>query len=140
MTLVSRLRPLLRLLSGRRHLLAGAVVVGVANQLLTIAIAVIGACLVGRAVTGAAADELLPLLWTMVALIVPPSVHPVAGVPALAAGSYMGSKARSSANDDVCRSSSGISGNRASTTHVQCQCASGLRLRPTYRTWRNQAL
>lgn len=74
--LVSRLRPLLRLLSGCRRLLAGAIFFGVANQLLTITIAVLGAYLVGQAVTGATASELRPLLWTMVALIVPRAFTP----------------------------------------------------------------
>lgn len=74
--LVSRLRPLLRLLAGHRLLLVAAVFFGVLNQLLIIAVAVIGSYLVGRAITGAGVNDLIPLLLTMVALVIPRAFTP----------------------------------------------------------------
>lgn len=72
----SRLRPLLVLVRPQRRLLIAAIACGAANQLFSIASAALGAYLVGRAVTGATAEELRPLLVGVVALVVPRAVLP----------------------------------------------------------------
>jgi len=75
-TVAGRLRPLLSLLGPERKLLYAAIASGAANQLFSIGSAALGAYMVGRAVTGATADELRPLLVGVVALVVPRAVLP----------------------------------------------------------------
>lgn len=69
--LVRSLRPVAVLLRPFRAWVAGAVGVNVAIHLLTIASAAAGAALVGRAATGATPHQLWPLVWIIVALLIP---------------------------------------------------------------------
>ena len=69
--LVRSLRPVAVLLRPFRGWVAGAVGVNVAIHLLTIASAAAGAALVGRAATGASSHQLWPLVWVIVALLIP---------------------------------------------------------------------
>jgi thiol reductant ABC exporter CydC subunit len=59
------------LLGPQRKLLYAAIASGAANQLFAIASAALGAYLVGRAITGATAAELRPLLVGVVVLVIP---------------------------------------------------------------------
>jgi ATP-binding cassette, subfamily C, bacterial CydC len=69
--LVRSLRPVAALLRPFRAWVAGAVAVNVMIHLLTIASAAAGAALVGKAATGASSDQLWPLVWVIVALLIP---------------------------------------------------------------------
>ncbi len=69
--LVRSLRPVAALLRPFRAWVAGAVVVNVMIHLLTIASAAAGAALVGKAATGASSRHLWPLVWVIVALLIP---------------------------------------------------------------------
>ncbi len=64
-------RPLVGLLRPYRALFAGAVVADVLSRVLQVAAAAAGAYLIGRAASGATADELWPLVWIILALSVP---------------------------------------------------------------------
>ena len=75
-SIVARLRPLLSVLRPERRLLAITVTVGALNQFLMIASAGLGAWIVGRAVTGASADELRVPTIIALALILPRAVLP----------------------------------------------------------------
>ncbi|MGH8908188.1 MAG: thiol reductant ABC exporter subunit CydC [Egibacteraceae bacterium] len=75
-SLVDRLRPLLRLLGPQRRLIGCAVACGVAHQLVALAVAGTAAWLVGQAVTGASVAQLRGGLILLGALIVPVSVLP----------------------------------------------------------------
>jgi ATP-binding cassette, subfamily C, bacterial CydC len=69
--LVRSLRPVASLLRPFRRWVAGAITINVGIYLLTIASAAAGAALVGRAATGAASRQLWPLVWVIVALLIP---------------------------------------------------------------------
>jgi ATP-binding cassette, subfamily C, bacterial CydC len=69
--LVASLRPVLVLLRPYRGWVLGAVAVNVGIHAGTIAAAAIGATLVGRAITGAEAGELIPLVWVAVGIVIP---------------------------------------------------------------------
>ncbi|MFC0531828.1 ABC transporter ATP-binding protein [Phytohabitans kaempferiae] len=70
------LLPLLRLLRGHRRVIAVAILAGVANHVFTIASAVLGAVLVGRALTGTAPADLRGGFLLLLALVVPLVVAP----------------------------------------------------------------
>ncbi len=74
--LVARLRPLLKVLRPQRRLLISAVLIGIANQALAIASAVVGAYLVGSAITGASVHDLQAGLVVLVLLILPRAILP----------------------------------------------------------------
>lgn len=69
--LVTSLRPVTVLLRPYRGWVLGAVAVNVGIHVGTIASAAVGATLVGRAITGANAHELIPLVWVAVGIVVP---------------------------------------------------------------------
>jgi thiol reductant ABC exporter CydC subunit len=69
--LVGSLRPIADLLRPYRGWVWGAIGVNVGIHAFTIASAAAGAALVGRAVTGASAEELRGLIWIVVALVIP---------------------------------------------------------------------
>jgi ATP-binding cassette, subfamily C, bacterial CydC len=69
--LVRSLRPVGALLRPYRGWIAGAVLVNIAIHVLTIASAATGAALVGRAATGASTSQLWPLVWVILALLIP---------------------------------------------------------------------
>jgi ATP-binding cassette, subfamily C, bacterial CydC len=69
--LAASLRPIADLLRPYRAWVWGAIVVNVGIHGFTIASAAVGAALVGRAVTGASTQELTPLIWIVVVLVVP---------------------------------------------------------------------
>ncbi|MGN9908897.1 ABC transporter ATP-binding protein [Phytohabitans sp. LJ34] len=73
---MTRLFPLLRLLRGHRRIIAVAILSGVANHVFTIASAVLGALLVGRALTGTAPGDLRGGFLLLLALVVPLVVAP----------------------------------------------------------------
>ncbi|MDQ7908056.1 ABC transporter ATP-binding protein [Phytohabitans sp. ZYX-F-186] len=73
---MTRLLPLARLLRGHRRIIAVAIVSGVANHVFTIASAVLGALLVGRALTGTPAADLRGGFLLLLALVVPLVVAP----------------------------------------------------------------
>ena len=75
-SLLRRLRPLVVLVGPQRRLLAAAIASGMAHQLVTLAVAGIGAWLVGKAVTGAGVAELRGGLILLGVLIVPLAVTP----------------------------------------------------------------
>lgn len=66
-----RWRSLLALLRPHWLLLVGAIAAGIANQALNVSSAVVGAYLVGAAITGASAEELSGGVLVLVALVVP---------------------------------------------------------------------
>ncbi|MER7008895.1 ABC transporter ATP-binding protein [Dactylosporangium sp. NPDC000555] len=72
----TRLLPLLRLLRGHRRILALAMLSGIATHLFTIASAVLGAILVGRALTGAGPADLRSGFAVLLALVIPLVVAP----------------------------------------------------------------
>jgi ABC-type multidrug transport system fused ATPase/permease subunit len=69
--LLDSLRPVADLLRPYRAWVWGAIGVNVGIHAFTIASAAAGAALVGRAVTGASAEELRGLIWIVVALVIP---------------------------------------------------------------------
>jgi ATP-binding cassette, subfamily C, bacterial CydC len=69
--LVRSLRPVAALLRPFRAWVAGAITINIGIHLLTIASAAAGAALVGRAATGATSQQLWPLVWLIVALLIP---------------------------------------------------------------------
>jgi len=69
--LVASLRPVAALLRPYRRWVIGAIGVNLGIYVATIGAAVAGAALVGRALTGATAQQLEPLIWVVVALLVP---------------------------------------------------------------------
>ncbi|GAC1416354.1 MAG: ABC transporter ATP-binding protein [Actinomycetota bacterium] len=69
--LIASLRPVASLLRPYRRWVAGVVAINVGIHIATIAAAVVGATLVGRAITGSPAAELRPLIWAAIALLVP---------------------------------------------------------------------
>lgn len=73
---MTRLLPLLRLLRGHRRIIAIAIISGVANHVFTIASAVLGALLVGRALTGTPPADLRGGFLLLFALVVPLVVAP----------------------------------------------------------------
>jgi ABC-type multidrug transport system fused ATPase/permease subunit len=85
----ARLLPLLQLLRGHRRIIAVAILSGIANHVFTIASTVLGASLVGRALTGTAPADLrggfLLLLALVIRLVVAPwgadATRPRRGVP-----------------------------------------------------------
>ncbi|MEM9561745.1 MAG: ABC transporter ATP-binding protein [Actinomycetota bacterium] len=64
-------RPLAGLLRPYRALFVGAVVADVLSRILQVAAAAAGAYLIGRAASGASAEELWPLVWVILGLSVP---------------------------------------------------------------------
>ncbi|MGH8776723.1 MAG: ABC transporter transmembrane domain-containing protein [Jiangellaceae bacterium] len=68
---IASLRPVAALLRPYRRWLIAALLVHVAIYVATIAAAVAGATMVGRAITGAPPGELLPLVWVIVGLVAP---------------------------------------------------------------------
>lgn len=74
--MLASLRPLVSLLRPHRRLLAMAICSGALNQLLTIASAVLGAYLVGRAADGASASELREGFVVLVVLVIPRATLP----------------------------------------------------------------
>ncbi|WP_432838132.1 ABC transporter ATP-binding protein [Dactylosporangium sp. CA-092794] len=73
---MTRLLPLLRLLRGHRRVIAVAILCGIANHVFTIASAVLGALLVGRALTGTPPADLRGGFLLLLALVVPLVVAP----------------------------------------------------------------
>jgi len=69
--LLRSLRPVAVLLRPYRWWVAAAVVVHVLIYAATTAAAVTGALIVGRAISGASARELVPLVWLIAAIVVP---------------------------------------------------------------------
>jgi thiol reductant ABC exporter CydC subunit len=69
--LVASLRPVASLLRPYRWWVLAAVLVNVGIHVATIGSAAAGAALVGRAITGASADELRPLVWIVVGFVLP---------------------------------------------------------------------
>jgi ATP-binding cassette subfamily C protein CydC len=69
--LLTSLRPIRRLLFPYRGLLIGGVVMNLLVELATLGAALTGAYLVGRALTGATATELIPFVWLVVGLVLP---------------------------------------------------------------------
>ena len=69
--LLTSLRPIRRLLLPYRGLLIGGVVMNLLVELATLGAALTGAYLVGRALTGATATELIPFVWLVVGLVLP---------------------------------------------------------------------
>lgn len=69
--LIGRFRPLLRLLRGQRRILGLAVLSGIVNHVFTIGSAVLGALLVGRAVTGTGVADLRSGFVLLLLLVVP---------------------------------------------------------------------
>src|SRR5690606_733138 len=69
--LTARFVPLLRLLRGHRAILATAIAGGILTHALTIGSAVLGAVLVGRAVTGAEAPSLRAGFVVLLVLVAP---------------------------------------------------------------------
>ena len=69
--LLRSLRPVAALLRPYRRLVAAAVVVHVLIQAATVGAAMAGALIVGRAISGAPAARLVPLIWLIVAIVVP---------------------------------------------------------------------
>ncbi|MDQ3552953.1 MAG: thiol reductant ABC exporter subunit CydC [Chloroflexota bacterium] len=74
--IVSRLLPLLHLLRPHRWLLLAAILAGVANQVFNISSAVVGAYLVGAAITGTSPADLTAGLVILVLLVLPRVVMP----------------------------------------------------------------
>ncbi|MET7398883.1 ABC transporter ATP-binding protein [Dactylosporangium sp. NPDC005572] len=73
---MTRLLPLLRLLRGHRRIIAVAILSGIANHVFTIASAVLGAILVGRALTGTPPADLRGGFLLLLALVIPLVVAP----------------------------------------------------------------
>ena len=69
--LVRSLRPVAGLLRPYRALFAGGVVTNLLVHLFTFGAAIVGAVLVGKALDGAQATELKPLVWLVIALALP---------------------------------------------------------------------
>jgi ABC-type multidrug transport system fused ATPase/permease subunit len=69
--LARSLRPVIALLRPYRRWFYGAITVHVLIHVATIAAAVTGSLIVGRAVAGAPADHLLPLVWVIAGLLIP---------------------------------------------------------------------
>ena len=69
--LVRSLRPVAGLLRPYRALFAGGVVTNLLVHLFTFGAAIVGAVLVGKALDGAQAAELKPLVWLVIALALP---------------------------------------------------------------------
>ena len=69
--LVSSLRPIMSLLRPYRAWFFGGVATNLLVHLCTFGAAVAGAVMVGRALDGAPASELTPLVWLVVGLVVP---------------------------------------------------------------------
>jgi ATP-binding cassette, subfamily C, bacterial CydC len=72
--LMASLRPIRRLLLPYRGLLIWGVVAGLMVALFTLGAALAGAYLVGRALTGANASDLVPIVWLIMVLVVPIAV------------------------------------------------------------------
>jgi thiol reductant ABC exporter CydC subunit len=72
--LFASLRPIQRLLRPYRRLLVGGVMMNLGVALATLGASFTGAYLVGRALTGASSSELVPLVWLVVALVIPIAV------------------------------------------------------------------
>jgi len=75
-SLIRRLRPLVRLIGPHRRLLLAAIVSGMVHHLVTLAAAGTAAWLVGAAVTGASVDDLRVGLIVLGALVVPLALTP----------------------------------------------------------------
>ncbi len=69
--LIRSLRPVAALLRPYRWWVTAATVVHVLIHAATIAAAVVGAIIVGRAISGASTAQLVPLIWLIVAIVVP---------------------------------------------------------------------
>ena len=73
--LMASLRPIRRLVGRRRRrLLLGGVLMNLGVAVATLGAALTGAYLVGRALTGATSSDLVPLVWLVVALVIPIAV------------------------------------------------------------------
>ena len=72
--LLASLRPIRRLMAPYRRLLVGGVLMNLGVAVATLGAALTGAYLVGRALTGATSSDLVPLVWLVVALVIPIAV------------------------------------------------------------------
>ena len=72
--LIASLRPVAALLRPYRWLVLATVLVNVCVYITTIAASAAGAALVGRAIAGDDSQQLRPLLWLVVGLVIPAGV------------------------------------------------------------------